>query len=219
MDIDHLLRQLKEIEPTHLADVDKSIRVMDAGLRPVRLGLKLIGRAFTLEAREDFLTVMVALAEAKPGDVLVVDTRGSSRAVLGELFSLEAARRGLAGIIVDGPIRDVITIRGLDIPVYARHYTPLAGTTQKLYPIQQPVICGGVIVNPGDIVFGDDDGVIVVSEAELVRLLPTALEIAGREREAISRMQAGTSLLTMLNFEEHHANLRAGRGGALKFVL
>ena len=219
MDVQELIKRLQDIEPTHLADADKSIRVMDAGLRPVRFGLKLIGRAFTLHAREDFFTVMVGLAEAQPGDVLVVDTRGSTRAVLGELFTLEAQRRGLAGIVVDGPIRDIVTIRGLTIPVYARSSTPLAGTTQQLFALQIPVQCGGVTVNPGDILFGDDDGIVVVSADELARLLPTAIEIESRERTAIARIQNGESLLDMLNFAEHHANLEAARPSALKFTL
>lgn len=219
MNLIELMLRLKAIEPTHLADADKTIRVMDSGLRPLRLGLKLMGRAFTLEAREDFLTVMVALEQAQPGDVLVIDTRGSRRAVLGELFSLEAQRRGLAGIVVDGPIRDSVTLRGLDLPVYARSHTPLAGTTQKLYAVQVPVACGGVTVNPGDVLFGDDDGIVVMSPTELDQLLPTAIQIEACERQAIARMQKGESLLTMLNFDEHRANLQAGRASALKFTL
>ena len=192
---------------------------MDTGLRPQRLGYKLIGRAFTLICREDFMTVMVALKEAQPGDVLVIDTRGSRRAVLGELFSLEAQRRGLAGIVVDGPVRDTVTLRQLEIPIYARSATPLAGTIQQVFPVQQPVQCGGVTVNPGDIVFGDEDGIIVASMDELETLLPLAEQIEARERAVIARLQGGEGLLSMLNFEEHRANLEAGRDSALRFLI
>jgi 4-hydroxy-4-methyl-2-oxoglutarate aldolase len=164
------------------------------------------------------MTVMVALKEAEAGDVLVIDTRGSRRAVLGELFSLEAQRRGLAGIVVDGPVRDTVTLRTLEIPIYARSATPLAGTIQQLFPVQQPVQCGGVTVNPGDMVFGDEDGIIVASVAELAVLLPAAEEIEARERAVIARLQAGEGLLSMLNFEEHRANLVAGRASALRFL-
>ncbi len=218
MDLASLTRRLAAIETSHLADANKAIRLMDPGLRPLRLGCKLIGRAFTLTCREDFMTVMVALKEAAAGDVLVIDTRGSRRAVLGELFSLEAQRRGLAGIIVDGPVRDTVTLRTLEIPIYARSATPLAGTIQQLSPVQQPVQCGGVTVNPGDIVFGDEDGIIVASAAELAELLPFAEQIEARERAVIARLQAGEGLLSMLNFEEHRANLAAGRASALRFL-
>lgn len=219
MDLASLTRRLAAIETSHLADANKAIRLMDTGLRPQRLGYKLIGRAFTLICREDFMTVMVALKEAQPGDVLVIDTRGSRRAVLGELFSLEAQRRGLAGIVVDGPVRDTVTLRQLEIPIYARSATPLAGTIQQVFPVQQPVQCGGVTVNPGDIVFGDEDGIIVASMDELETLLPLAEQIDARERAVIARLQAGEGLLSMLNFEEHRANLEAGRDSALRFLL
>ncbi len=219
MDLASLTRRLAAIETSHLADANKAIRLMDTGLRPQRLGYKLIGRAFTLICREDFMTVMVALKEAQPGDVLVIDTRGSRRAVLGELFSLEAQRRGLAGIVVDGPVRDTVTLRQLEIPIYARSATPLAGTIQQVFPVQQPVQCGGVTVNPGDIVFGDEDGIIVASMDELETLLPLAEQIDARERAVIARLQGGEGLLSMLNFEEHRANLEAGRDSALRFLI
>lgn len=211
-------RRLGAVETSHLADADKTVRLMDRGLRPLVPGRKMIGRAFTLFCREDFLTVMVALAEAQPGDVLIINTLGSERAVLGELFSMEAHRRGLAGIVVDGLVRDTVTLRTLDIPVYARGSTPLAGTITRLFPTRIPLTCGGVQVRPGDIVFGDDDGIIVVSEEELSTLLPVAEQIEARERATIARLQAGESLLSLLNFEEHRANVAAGRESALRFL-
>ena len=88
---------LLALDTSVLADVDKSLRVMGPALRPVARGRKLVGVARTVVAHEDFLTVIAALDASAPGEVLVVDTRGSRRAVLGELFSIEARRRGLAG--------------------------------------------------------------------------------------------------------------------------
>lgn len=213
-----LARRLGAVETSHLADADKTVRLMDRDLRPLVPGRKMIGRARTLFCREDFLTVMVALAESEPGDVLIINTLGSQRAVLGELFSMEAQRRGLAGIVVDGLVRDTVTLRTLDIPVYARGATPLAGTISRLFATQVPMACGGVHVTPGDIVFGDDDGIIVASEAELATLLPVAEQIQARERATIARMQAGESLLSLLNFEEHRANVAAGRESSLRFL-
>lgn len=213
-----LLGRLLQIEASHLADADKGLRVMDSGLQRLNPGRKLLGPARTVVAREDFMSVMVALDEAQPGEVLVVDTRGSRRAVLGELFSLEAARRNLAGIVVDGPVRDVVTLRQLALPVYARSQTPLAGTLRQLQPTQVPVICGGVQVLPGDILLGDDDGIVVVSASELTTLLPAAEAIEARERAVIARIQAGENLFSMLNFAEHRANLAAGRDSALRFL-
>ena len=142
MAIPDLLGRLLQIEASHLADADKAMRVMDSGVQRLNPGRKLLGPARTVVAREDFMSVMVALDEAQPGEVLVIDTRGSRRAVLGELFSLEAARRGLAGIVVDGPVRDVVTLRQLTLPVYARSQTPLAGTCVSCSPPRCPCTAG-----------------------------------------------------------------------------
>ena len=101
MDAD-LKLALLELDCASLADADKSIRVMDAGLRAINTGVKLVGVARTVRCHEDFLAVIRALDASQPCDVLIVDTQGSSRAVVGELFSLEATRRGLAGIIEIG---------------------------------------------------------------------------------------------------------------------
>lgn len=214
-----LLARLARIDTTHLADADKSIRAMDAGIRPLRTGLKLLGRAHTVRCCEDFLGVIAGLAAAQPGDVLVIDTQGSRRAVLGELFSLEARRKGLAGIVVDGLVRDTNTIRGLDLPVYARGACPQAGTTNRRYQTQVPVPCGGVIVAPGDLVFGDDDGLLVATPGEVAAALPQAEAIAAREAGLIARLEAGTALGDLVNAAEHLANIEAGRPSSLRFEL
>jgi regulator of RNase E activity RraA len=188
-------------------DADKTLRLADAGLQPRTAARRLLGRVRTLFAREDFMTVMVALEAAEPGEVLVIDTRGSRRAVVGELFTLEAHRRGLAGIVVEGPVRDAVTLRALDFPVYARTVTPLAGTLRELQPMQQPVNCGGVTVQPGDLLVGDDDGIVVLSRIEAARVLPEAERIKARERALMARMRAGESLLALLDFESRQAGL------------
>ena len=126
-------------------------------------GPKLLGAAFPLVCQDDHLTVLKALLEARPGDILVIDTRGSRRAFAGELFVTEAMNRRLAGIVVDGAMRDSATLRTVPLPVYARFVSPMSGTTDKIFPTQAPIPCGGVLVNPGDVIFGDDDGLIVAS--------------------------------------------------------
>lgn len=214
-----IIARLARIDSTHLADADKRIRACDPGLVPVRIGQKLIGRAHTVRCCEDFLTVIAGLAAAAAGDVLVIDTQGSRRAVLGELFSLEAVRKGLSGIVVDGLVRDTSTIRTLNLPVYARGTCPQAGTTARLYETQVPVAIGGVIVNPGDLLFGDDDGLLVASPAEVAAALPQAEAIAAREAQLIARLQAGEALGDMVNAAEHLEKVRAGLPSALRFEL
>ena len=211
--------RLMELDTASLCDACKGLRTMDAGMRPLQRGRKLIGVAHTATCKDDFLTVIKALRDAAPGEALVVDTQGSLRAVAGELFSTEAQRKGLAGLVIDGPVRDTARVRDLDLPVYARAITPMAGTTARLFETQIPVRCGGVTVAPGDIIFGDDDGVIVATVAELEELIPLAEAIQAREATILARMEDGDSLLDMLNFDEHSQALGEGRESRLKFLV
>jgi regulator of RNase E activity RraA len=134
-------------------------------------------------------------------------------------ISREASRKGLAGIVVDGGVRDTSTIRSLDIPVYARHILPLAGTTKEIFETQIRIICGGVLVRPGEIIFGDADGLVVASERELEHIIPAAEEIQQTEARALEEMASGRSLLDMLNFDEHLENVEANRESKLRFTL
>jgi len=217
--LDEILARLANLETSLLCDADKNLRVMDSGIRPVRTDLKLVGVAYTATCHDDFLTVIQALQEAEPGDVLVVDGQGGKRALAGELFATEAARKGIEGIVVDGAVRDVETLRTLEIPVYARSFFPTSGTTAKLFETGISVSCGGVIVRTGDVLFGDQDGVIVGSQHHLAELIPVAEAIQAKETEALKRMARGETLLEMLNFDDHREKVRAGHVSSLKFTI
>lgn len=214
-----LLDRISQLETSMLADIDKSIRAMDARLRCVNPGRKLIGRARTASCRNDFLTVMRVLADAEAGDVLVIDGRGGNLALAGEMFAMEAARKKLGGIIVDGGVRDSAAMQQIDLPVYARFVHPVAGTIQQIGAIQQPVTCGGVVVHPGDIVFGDADGLVCGTDAELEQLVEAAAGLMANEEKAFAAFRQGTGLMDMLNFEEHYAARAAGKPSDLKYTL
>jgi 4-hydroxy-4-methyl-2-oxoglutarate aldolase len=212
-----LLSRLERLDASTVSDADKSLRVLPAAIRPVSAHSRLLGRAVTANARDDLLSVLGALQQSGPGDVLVVAAGGSPHAVAGELFAGEAARRGMAGIVIDGFCRDTATLKGRTLPVYARGATPRAAGAVVVPEVNVPVLLGNVLVNPGDILLGDDDGIVVATEAELAAAIDKAEAIQFAEDALCSSMVNGVSLFDKLNFDEHVKNLRAGKASSLTF--
>lgn len=211
-----LLDRVAALDTAALCDANRDIRVMDPGLRPVTSFRLMVGRARTVRCRDDFLAVIRALSDSGPGEVLVIDGGGGTRALAGELFATEAARRKLAGIVIDGACRDTSRLVTLQLPVYARWACPAAGTADRLGATQQGVVCGGVCVESGDVVIGDRDGIVVVSEAGLLALLPRAEEVQRTEAAVLERLERGEGLLGMLNLAEHCDALERGRPSKLR---
>lgn len=139
---------------------------MNARVAPVDNKMIVAGPAFTVEVRPgDNLMIHAAIALAQPGDVLVIDGKGDQTAALmGTLMLSACKKRGLAGVIVDGAIRDKLELLALDFPVFSAGFNP-AGPT-KFVPgrINHPISAGGTSVNPGDLVVGDADGVVIERE-------------------------------------------------------
>ena len=212
-----LTQRLADIDVSALSDADKTLPVVDPAIRAMIPDVRMAGPAFTVVAEDDHLPVMDALAEAAPGDVLVIAANGGSRAVFGELFATEARGRGLAGIVADGFCRDLRGLRSIGLPVFARGTTPRSGTTVSRAPSGATIRCGGVQVSPGDIVFGDDDGLLIAPEERIAAALESA-ELIGRSERAILAAQArGEALHGLTNHEEHVAALDRGEASALAF--
>jgi 4-hydroxy-4-methyl-2-oxoglutarate aldolase len=201
-----------------ICDADKSLPVLDPDIQLLVPGRSLHGPARTVRAVGDHLPVLTALQLAQPGDVLVVSTERSPRAVLGELFATEAERRGLAGIVVDGFCRDLAGLRGLAIAVFARGTTPASGSTVMLPATPGTVSCGGVTISDGDIVVGDDDGVIAAAAARIEAALPAAYEIEQAEQRVLDGLRAGHGLDTLTNYPEHVRRLEQGEPTQLTFL-
>jgi 4-hydroxy-4-methyl-2-oxoglutarate aldolase len=212
-----LIQRLLEIDVSALSDADKTLPVVDPGVRAMVPDLRMAGPAFTVVAEDDHLPVMSALAEAGPGHVLVVATNGGSRAVFGELFASEARRRGLAGIVADGFCRDARGLRAIGLPVYARGTTPRSGTAVSRAAHGATITCGGVQVSPGDIVFGDDDGLLIAPPERVAAALEAADRIARSERAILAAQARGEALHELTNHAEHVAALDRGETSTLAF--
>jgi len=212
-----LLERLLAIDVSALSDADKTLDVLDPGVRAMVADVRLAGPAFTVLAEDDHLPVLSALAEARPGDVLVIATGAGTRAVFGELFATEARRRGLTGIVCDGLCRDLRGLRALGLPVFARGTSPRSGTTVSRAGLGAPIVCGGVRVARGDLVFADDDGVLVATAQRIEAALPAAEAIARAERAILAAQAADTALHELTNHAEHAAALDRGETSALRF--
>src|SRR5690606_18047965 len=113
-------------------------------------------------------------------------------AVTGEIMIRTAMKRGIAGFLIDGAVRDLGTIRQLDFPVYARGATPKGPYKDGPGEINVPVACGGVVVKPGDILVGDADGVVVIDPAEAAEILIKTRETANKEAKKLQAIEDGT---------------------------
>ena len=213
-----VFERLARIDTTSLVDAGRGLRVLPTAIRPIRQGLRLIGRALTVDAQGDLMSVFAGLQQSGPGDVLVVAAGSDEHAVSGELFATEALRRGVAGIVIDGLCRDSRTLAELDLPVYARGVAPTACPARAVPVVQVPIMIGSLEVRPGDLVLGDDDGLVVATEEEVLAVLDAAEAIQRREEALRAEIAAGSSLFDSINYDEHVAAVRAGRDSRLTFL-
>jgi RraA family protein len=163
------------------------------GLQRFHRGAKLVGTAFTVKARPgDNLMIYKALMLMSPGHVLVIDGAGdATNALVGELIMLYAIQRGCAGFVIDGAIRDTAAFQEADFPCYARavsHRGPY-----KLGPgaINVPVSIGGQVVHPGDLVVGDEDGVVTFAVAQAAGLLGAVARTVAKEEAIKAEIATG----------------------------
>ena len=175
---------------------------MSPRMRPLDDGLKLCGRARTGQYMEvpyvadgvnPYELEIAIVDDLKPGDVAVFSCGGSSRiAPWGSLLSTATRARGAAGCVTDGFVRDIIEIRRMELPVFAAGIAPLDSKGRgSIQAVDVPVICDGVPVAPGDLVFGDADGVVVVPQAVEAEVLKLAFDKINGEHHSINELRAG----------------------------
>ncbi|TAM78213.1 RraA family protein [bacterium] len=173
------------------ADVQRRMNVMHSGIKPI-FKTKLVGPALTVKLSSgDLVDPLKALELGQSGDVIVVDAGGETEtSVCGGLMGGLAKNRGIAGMIIDGAARDTDELRAIEFPVFVRAitargtHTMFSGRKDEL-SINVPITCGGVLVNPGDIIVADEIGVTVVPLADAAEVVDLAREQA--ERESLTR--------------------------------
>jgi 4-hydroxy-4-methyl-2-oxoglutarate aldolase len=204
------LRRIARIPTAILSDALGRLGTMGSGIKPMTSTTRLIGIARTVRCFSgDFLTLLTALAEAREGEVLVVDGGGGGEAaLLGKLMAIEARRKGVRGFVIDGAVRDLVGLEAMGIPVFARTATARIGTAEHLLESQVPIICGGAPVQPGDIVHGDEDGVVVFAAQRLREVTARAQEIKRHEAEVERRLKRGRPLAELMRLFDRLIELR-----------
>ena len=177
---------------------------MDHEIRPRSANPRMAGPAFTVRVHTaDILMVSKALSECPKGSVLVVDGRGERNTALwGGLTTAAALRKGLAGIVVDGAVRDIAEIRRSRLPVFARAVVANAGGAEYTGELDVPVQCGGIVVTPGDWLVGDEDGVVVIPIGRLDEAIRIGNSIVEAEKRIAGAIAAGKDLGKVLRVDE-----------------
>ncbi len=182
---------------------------MHARLRPIFDEAMVVGPAITLrmvppsfrsvKARAGLKLAFEAIDQAHPGDVFVVGGELTDTGMWGEMMSIVGKRKGLGGAIVDGGVRDVMAIREMRFPIF--YQNPVVTTAQtrlETVGLNEPVDCGGRVVSPGDLVFADYDGVVVVPKNSIEKIYPLCLEYFEKEKEQREALNSGAALADLM---------------------
>lgn len=189
-----LVEQFRHVVTPHVSDNLNRMFSGAAELRPYHKGGKLTGVAVTVKTRPgDNLMVHKAIEVAEPGDVIVVDAGGDlTNSIVGEIMLRLAQRKQLAGFVIDGAIRDTGAFMNDDFPVYARGVTHRGPYKDGPGEINVPISLNGMIVHPGDIILGDEDGLVTIPLEHAEEILKLVHEQQDREAAILQSIQDGT---------------------------
>ncbi|MEY4426918.1 MAG: 4-hydroxy-4-methyl-2-oxoglutarate aldolase [Pseudomonadota bacterium] len=196
-----VVQQAAQFQPAVFADVAERRGAMHGRIKALRPRMKVAGPAFTVEVRPgDNLMIHAAMSLAKPGDVLVIDGKGDQNAALmGTIMMTACKQLGLAGVVIDGAVRDSLEIDEMDYPVFSVGTNPNGPTKQVSGRIGHPISCGGVAVHAGDFIIADCDGVVVVEREKIESLLPLAAHKVEAEAKRIVQIKQGNTQAAWLN--------------------
>lgn len=186
-------KKLLDYSSCNISDGLNKFYTMDCGIRQMFPARKLAGPAVTVKVRiGDNFMLHKGISLVQPGDVLVVESQGgNSYAVCGDLMVSCMDKLGVAGIVVDGTVRDIEVLREIGMPVFARGTVSGAGDKDGPGEVNFPVACGGVVVNPGDLVFGDENGVVVIPRNDIEEVFAGADKKLAAEEKRHAEIASG----------------------------
>ncbi|MCX9013936.1 MAG: bifunctional hexulose-6-phosphate synthase/ribonuclease regulator [Candidatus Methanoperedens sp.] len=196
------LELLKTVSTPNISDAMHRKGAM-RNIRSIFPGLKMVGRAVTVQTFEgDWAKTVEAIDVAGKGDVIVIYNGSPHVAPWGELASLSSINKGVAGVVIDGAVRDVDDIRPLKFPVFAASIMPNAGEPKGLGEINAEIQCGSQVVRPGDFIIGDDNGVVVVPKERGYEIARRAVEVEKNERRIRDEIKRGKTLSEVMYLEK-----------------
>ncbi|MEV2221242.1 4-carboxy-4-hydroxy-2-oxoadipate aldolase/oxaloacetate decarboxylase [Nocardia vinacea] len=173
---------------------------LDSGIKPIDRDMSFCGSAFTVVCHpRDNIMLQVAISYAQPGDVLVVASGDQPAGQFGDVLANACAARGISALVTDGGVRDTREIRELGFPVFAKHVCIEGTVKETLGPINQPLVFGGQVIYPGDIVKGDCDGVVVIRREEIRSAITASRERDSAEATYIERYKTGETPIQVSN--------------------
>lgn len=191
---EELIDALKKVSSSNVSDAMHRGGAMK-GIHTVVPGLKMAGRALTIKTMNgDWAKVVEAIDLAEEGEILVVDTNSGDIAIWGELATWSAVMRKLGGVVIDGAVRDVDDLKEIRFPVFARYEVPDAGDPKGFGEIGCEVVCGGLKVNRGDYIIGDDSGVVVIPQEEAQEIINRSIDVKEKENRIREEIKRGSTL-------------------------
>jgi len=172
-------------------------------IKPVKLGFRMVGRALTVRTIDgDWAKPVEAIDKAEPGQVIVVDVNGGKTAIWGELATRSAKGKDLAGVVIDGAVRDLDDLVKIDFPIFSRHVSPNAGEPKGFGEIGAEITCGSQTVRNGDWIIGDDSGIVVVPQEIAHEIANRALDVKEHENRIREEIKDGGSLGSVLKLKK-----------------
>ncbi|WP_188206896.1 RraA family protein [Alkalibacillus aidingensis] len=202
----HIIQDFENLPTTCISDVLGGLTNMSPEIKPVRKDLKLVGRAYTVKVNiPDNRFLLKAMKESPEESVLVIDANGNrENAICGDFIVGVSKLMGIKGLIVDGVVRDLSEIRGMNYPVFCKGNTQAASLKHGSGKINTPISCGGVNVETGDLVVADLDGVVVVPEQRIGEVSQKAKEKVQKDMERESKfLQSKETALSYIEEQIH----------------
>ena len=192
---DEIIKRYQGLSVATIHEAQGRVGLLSPEIRPIQDGLKVAGRAVTVFATPgDNVMIHVAMEQCMPGDVMIMAVNSRSDCgYFGDLLATLMQAKGVAGLVIDSGVRDLADLRRMGLPVFSRCISAQGTVKETLGDVNVPIVCGGQLINAGDMVVGDDDGIVVVRRDDLAWVADSS--DAREEKEAGIREKYGQGIL------------------------